>query len=562
MKPEQPKIESTIEEIKKSASEMEVKNAAEEFETEAVAEAIKNEMPIDNKDGKEGEDELETTAETETLVSEMELNPEAKERRKTREKLIEYLEKIDEVGKKYSTVYKYFEIYGSGGRSYDEEFDDFLEKRKEDPEYCPTFEYPEIEKLDLEKVNIDKETLSEVKKELDKEENCDLKIICEKAIENIEDKIAMLESVKNRNFDNAFKYAVKAYGDINDELVKNAQSVYKAIIEKEKKSELKPEKESEIEKQLKSAIFTPEDFKSYFEMLIKKAGFEKDGWEVVITPKVKSLDVSSASKDYDHPVVRIPEKREEEVDGLKFIKLLNHEFTHIITQTYNRRNGLGGVNIGVNYETFTEGIAKISEKEAEEEVFERPEPESAVVINAHPYYVLGIKKIKEGANFPQTFDYLFELYKKELEYEGINKDEIEDKATKKIEAVCRRIFKGFNPAEGGKYFPKDKAYLEGELGALRMKKNGIVDYLYQAKVDPELIPYLIRLGTFVRSKGFEISKQIVIQMWKDKDWPMEYIKDKKWFPEDFIKNREWYEENTQMDRHLAYRKEFIKNNEK
>lgn len=550
MKFEQPKeeksIKSTIKEIKKSEAEKEVSDITEKFEMEAVAEAIKDELPVDKRD----KDEFGITAETEKLVKEMELNLEAKERKEAREKLVEYLEKIDEVGRKYATVYEYFEVYGSGGRSYDEEFDDFLEKRKEDPEYCPTFEYPEIEKLDLEKVNADKETLSEIKKELGKEENCDLKIICEKAIENIEDKIAMLESVKIMDFDSAFKYAVKAYGDIDDELVKNAESVYGAIIEKGRKSELKPEKESEIETQLKSAIFTPEDFKSYFEMLIKKAGFEKDGWEVIITPKVRALDVCSASKDYDHLVVLVPEKRDEEADGLKFMKLLNHEFTHIITQTYNKRNGLGGISTGPAYETFTEGIATISEIEVEKEIFERPEVDTPL------YYVLGIKKVKDGANFTQTFDYLMELHKKELEQKGIDKNKIDVKATKKIKKVCRRIFRGFDPKEGGKYFPKDKAYLEGELGAKKMKEAGVVNYLYESKADPEIIPYLNRLGIYSRKENLKNAREIVIKLWKDKRWPMEYIKDKKWFPEDFIKNREWYEKNTQMDRHLAYRKEF------
>ncbi len=542
-------IESTIKEIKKAEADSEVEISSEEFEIEAVAEAIRNEMPVNKKD----KGEFEITAETEVLVEEMELNPETKERKEAREKLVEYLEKIDKVGKKYATVYEYFEIYGSDGRSYDKEFDDFLEKRKENSEYCPTFEYPEIRDLDLKKVNIDKEDLLEIKKRLDKEKNYDLKIICEKVIENIEDKIAMLESVKNGDFDNAFKYTVKAYGDIDDELVRRAEDIYETKINKKENSKSKPEKESEIEAQLKSEIFEPEDFKSYFEMLIKKAGFEKDGWEVIITPKVRSLDVCSASKDYDHPVVLVPERREIEADGLEFLELLNHEFTHIITQTYNKRNGLGGISIGPAYETFTEGIAINSEIEIEKEIFGKSESDIAVDT---PYYVLGMKKAKDGANFPQTFDYLMELYKKELEQEGIDKDKINNKAIKKIKKVCRRIFRGFNPKEGGRYFPKDKAYFEGKLGAKKMEKAGFANYLYESKIDPEMIPYLIRLGAYTRKENLENVREIVIKLWRDKDWPMEYIKDKKWFPEDFIKNQEWYEENTQMDRHLAYRKEF------
>lgn len=547
MKFEQPSIESTIKEIKKAEAEKEVESAVEEFETEAVAEATESEMPVNLED----KDELEKTAETEALVEEMELNFEVRERKEAGEKIAEYLEKIDQIGKKYATVYEYFEVCGSNGRSYDKEFDDFLEKRKENPEYCLTFEYPEIKNLDLKKVNIDKEALLEIKKGLGKEENCDLKIICEKVIENIEDKMVMLESVKNGDLDNAFKYVLKAYGDIDDELVKNAENVYEGKMGKEKKSE-----ESEIETQLKSAIFEPEDFKNYFEMLIKKAGFEKDGWEVIITSK-RALDVCSASKDYDHPVILVPEKREIEADGLKFMELLNHEFTHVITQTYNKRNGFGGISIGPAYETFTEGIAINSEIEIEKEIFEKLESDIAVDT---PYYVLGMKKVKDGANFTQTFDYLMELYKKELEQEGIDKDKINNKAIEKIKKVCRRIFRGFNPKEGGRYFPKDKAYFEGKLGAKKMKEAGVADYLYESKVDPEMIPYLIKLGAYKRKDNLKNAKEIVIKLWRDKGWSIEYIKDKKWFPEDFIKNREWYEENTQMDRHLAYRKEFNQTN--
>lgn len=90
------------------------------------------------------------------------------------------------------------------------------------------------------------------------------------------------------------------------------------------------------------------------------------------------------------------------------------------------------------------------------------------------------------------------------------------------------------------------AYLRGELGAKKMKEAGVIDYLYKLKVDPKMIPYLNRLGVCTVNENIRDAKEIVKQIWKNKGWPMDYIK-----------NKEWYEENTQMDRHWAYRKDFM-----
>ncbi len=493
-------IEETIDEIKEAEAEKEIESAVEKFKTKAVAEAVKNEMPAQ----KEGKDDIEKITGIESIIEEMGINPDAQERKEAKEKLVEYAERINDVGKIYQNAYEFFEPQGAEGRDYSEEFDLFIEKRKDNPEHCPSFEYPEIEKLDLNKINEDKEALIDISKDIEKEKNDSLKTICNTLIHDIESKIKLLESMKEKDFDSAFIYATEAYGDISDELVKFAEKVYEKKEQKES-----PEKEK-IKKQLKSAIFEPEDFKNYFEMLIKKAGFDKDGWEVIITSKVKAIDPRAVSKEYDHPVVFVPEKRNQEADGLKFFKLMNHEFIHIITQTYNRRNGFGGMSFGSDYETFSEGIVKMGEKDAEEEIFEEKYDDSKV--DSHPYYVLGMKKVKDGANFPQTFDYLVGLYKKELEEEGINKDEINDKAIKKIKAVCRRIFRGFDPKEGGRYFPKDKAYLQGEAEAGKMKKEGVVDYLYQSKVDPKIIPYLIKMDGYTKKEGLKKARELVIQI--------------------------------------------------
>ena len=477
-----------------------------------------------------------------------------------REKLVEYSSELEKIEGDYATVYEYFEPYGAGGRKFDDEFSDFLQKRKTDPDYCPVFEYPKLDEVDPEKLDKDSQALREIRNKLEKEENEELKIVVTNALEVTESKIEMLKNIKNGDFDKAFACAKRAFGDINEELVKIAQELYeqkkndtaKKRAEKENKQEEKgAEGEGEeIKKKLESVNFEADDFQNYFEMLIKNAGFDKDGWEVIITDEVKALDVRSSSKDYDHPVILIPRERkkdkngkEEKVDGVKFLKLLNHEFTHIITQTYNRRNGYGSVTFGPDYEVFTEGIAKMAEDEIEKEALDKPEEEAEIL--ASPYYVLAINKAKEGANFRQVFDYLVELKKQELESGGTGSKKAEEKAITDMKGYARRIFRGFNPKEGGKYFPKDKAYLQGEIGARKMEDEGIADYLYESKVDPEMIPYLNKLGAYVQKEGLSAAREVVKKMWKDKNWP-----------QDLILNRKWYQENTQMDRHWAYRREF------
>lgn len=373
-----------------------------------------------------------------------------------KEKLIEYTSEINEISGKYAAVYEYFEPYGSEGKTFNEEFNEFLEERKNNPEHRPSFEYPRIENLNMEKLASDKNALLEIKNKIEKEDNGDLKEIIGNTIKDVENKIDMLFAIKNKDFNKAFECAKESFGDIDDELVGFAKDLYEERNEVflkngEEKNKTDEVKEDGIKKQLESSIFDAEDFKHYFEILIKKEGFEKDGWEVVVTPKVKSLDVRGFSEDYDHPVIFIPEERDVEADGLKFLKLLSHENTHIITQTYNKRSGFGSTNFGSDYETFTEGIAIIGEKEIEKEILDESKK---IEINAHPYYVLGMQKIKEGANFAQVFDYLIELRKKEMECKKTKKDKIEDEAIKFVKKFAEEYLEDLIQKREGNIFQK------------------------------------------------------------------------------------------------------------
>lgn len=140
---------------------------------------------------------------------------------------------------------------------------------------------------------------------------------------------------------------------------------------------------------------------------------------------------------------------------------------------------------------------------------------------------------------------------------GEKEDEAKKKADNRAKTVLRRVARGMYPY----YFPKDISYFKGEFMAKKMKEDGVEEYQLQSRIDPVLISDMIKAGIYLRSytykKSLEAAINVAKKMWKDNGWPMEYIKDKEWFADDFIKNRKWHEENTQMDRYLAYRKEFM-----
>jgi len=147
MKTEQPKLESIISEIKEAEEKKEIKDVLEDIEKESVVIAIKSEM--------EGLNE----GEIESALEEIEINQEAKERRERREKFIKYSKEIYKTGKDYEMVYSHFEPSGAGGRDFNQEVDLFLERRKDDSGYKPTFIYPEMDKLDIQKVENDLKSL-------------------------------------------------------------------------------------------------------------------------------------------------------------------------------------------------------------------------------------------------------------------------------------------------------------------------------------------------------------------------------------------------------------------
>ncbi|MCK5085419.1 hypothetical protein KAK05_01780, partial [Candidatus Parcubacteria bacterium] len=159
MKVEQPKLESTISEIKEAEEEKEIKDILEDTEKEMVAIAIKSEM--------EGLSENET----ELVLEKIEINQEAKERREAKEKFIKYSKEIYKTGKDYEMVYSHFEPSGAEGRDFNQEVDLFLERRKDDGGYKPTFTYPEMDKLDIQKAENDLKNLKIIEENVKNETN-------------------------------------------------------------------------------------------------------------------------------------------------------------------------------------------------------------------------------------------------------------------------------------------------------------------------------------------------------------------------------------------------------
>lgn len=534
MKNEQPKLETTISEIKKAEEIKEVEDAVIAQGRRTLSDTLK----ISEED-----------------IKELEINIEDKEKFEAREILFKYAERIYKITKDYRAVYTYLD--------------------SEDTKL-----------IDIEKLKIALDDLKEVQDEA-QNKNEQVGNIVSKIIFPEKAKIQLLLEFKKDNSEGVFENGKIVYGDIDDELCKKALSIYNDKLEfldnknnlfkeldnnnlkealrylkivckhtdefsvenndnwyKEKLEGIKEEREEDnIEERLKENKFNAEDIKNYFEIALLKGGLKDSGYKVIIDSAVKSIGVFKKHPKYDNPVILIPENRE--VDGIKLLELIAHEIGgHIASGFYNNKQGLGAMSLGRNWETYNEGSAKINEVEIKKEILGNSYLDFK--INSSPFYVLAMEKIKNGGDFNETYKYIFDLAKKEFLVKGRDSFKSEEDANKIAEKTCRRVYRGFDKKERGKYFPKDLSYLVGELGAQEMKKNRADKYLYLSKVDPELIPDLIKMGIYTYEKGLNMTKNVAKQIWQDKGWSADYIKSK-----------EWYKENTQMDRHWAYRKEFM-----
>ena len=493
--------------------------------------------------------EKDESERNETEEQEEGMNPEL-------EKLLKYSERIFEIAKNYESVYSYLEPKGVNTdigepRSFNEEFEDFLEKRKEDSDYCLSIRYPELENIDIKKLNKDLKELKKIK-EVVSEENEHIKEVVFGQIEPIETKINFLEESKNRNLEKSFELGKQSYGNIDEELCESALNDYDKTMEL--LEDIPPK--GDLEKMLEENEFDAEDLKEFFELALRKGGLEED-FKVVIEKGINGMSVSYGDPNHPYNVILIPENRR--VNGVALLQRLAHELTHVTAHTFSPKQGiyLGGKDS----EPFTEAIAQESEEEIMIDVLSEEDGKKFLEYETDNslYFVLAMEQVKNGCNFPQTYDFIFDkkykelllrngYYKAENEKESSEiKEKSEDKAIKFSRNICRRIFRGFDPKESGKYFTKDMIYYKGKMGLAEMEKEGIDKYLYMSRVDPALIPSLKKLGAYASEKGLSMAREAVKQIWQDKGWPVDYIKDKK-----------WYEENTPM--HLGprgYREKYM-----
>ena len=509
MKNEQPKVESSIEstisEIKKAEAEKEVESEVVETEKVLIAEAVKDEMLSCNEN------------EIESAIEKLEINIEEKERKEAKERLIEYSGKIEGETEEFEDIFNLIEQSGLGGRSFDDEFNVFLQKREEKENYYPCFTYPNLEKLPEKSFDKSENELNIIKKEILSErlnKNV-VDILCD-SIDYELGKIHFLKNIKVGNYEKAFELAKETWGDISDILVKKAEKVYEKKINTEEES-------SEVIELLKKNKFDSEDICNYFSYALKILGLDKENWKVVYGGK--DIVVNYKNPENKFHTVTVPKERK--VDGLKLLKLINHEIgVHALTNANNAKQGFGSLHFGKNYSLYQEGKAMLNELKIEEELLGE-EKENRVV--AHPYYVLAMNEVKNGKDFGEVFNHVFKLKKDELAKKSKGEEtKTEKDAIDFAKKICRRIYRGFNPAENSNlYFPKDKSYFEGEIGALEMEKGGVSDYLIKAKLDPEYIAKFKKLGLFYDDKELRLTKNIANKMWKDEGWPIDYLKDKK-----------------------------------
>ena len=498
-----PTIEETINEIKKAEAEKEVESAVVEIEKETIGEATKDEMPGYT------ENEIEST------IEDLEINPEEKERKEAKERLIEYSKEIYKIGKDYEMVYSHFEPKGTEGRNFDQEMELFLEKRKEDSNYSPTFSYSEMDKVDIQKLKKGIADLEIIERNIKDETNESVKNIVLEIISVVKAKINILVEIKKESSEKAFENAKIAYGDIDDQLCQKAEKAYKRKIEFLREKREKGIIKSDLEKALEESKFNAEDIKKYFDIALDKEDLRYDNLEVVIDEKSTAIDVRPSDPNYDHPVIVIPSKRE--VDGIKLVQLIAHEIgCHVTQNNYNYKLGLEGLSFGKDWETAQEGFAMRSEAEIKKEML--GEAYSDFEIQSGAYYILAMEKIKEGADIGEVYDYIFSLKKEEFLAKGDDKEESEEKASKGAKITLRRITRGMYPY----YFPKDKAYLEGEFMALEMEKEGVDKYPRRSRVDPVLVPDMIKAGVYSEyytyKKGLEVAMDIAKQILKDRQF--------------------------------------------
>lgn len=547
------RYEGIYSDIRKAEGDLNMENTIKEMSDESVSLAI--------------EDEAKSygMAETEMMIKSLDLDEKGAGKEKTRKELkelMDYSKEISGITDKFDLLVT-IEPKGENGRKFSEEIEAFYQKIKKnlseenylsDEEYlkmCPTFTYPEKSKIDLSEMEDAEMKLRELERRAGESlENVNAKAIVSDLIKLGMSKISFYQHFAKGESDQAFEQSKNYYGDISDDLCKKANDTYKDKIEYLKN---RPEK-SELENELEDSEFNAEEIRTYFELALIKAGLKDSGYKVVIDNDISNIRVSAKTPKYDHGVVLIP--ADKKVSGIRMLELLAHEIgRHVTTNYYNEKNGFKGP-MGEGWDTVNEGVSKRSELEIKKEVL--GDSFHDYEINADPYYVMAMEKIRgenngeggheNGWNYAKVFKYIHNLsleenlcsngyYKLKERIESAPENEIKDlnvklmkikeksdkEAVNTAKRICLRTFRGFDPKSGGKYLSKDRIYFEGETELFDLENAGSIQefekYVRLSRVDPKLIPYLIKMGAYTFDRGLKAAKDVAKTIWKELDLP-------------------------------------------
>lgn len=544
--------ENIYSDIKNAKDEKNMESAIEEMSDEDVSMAIEDEVEAYGK------------AEVELMISRLDLGENESKKEKTMEELkelIEYSKEINQITDKYDILLA-IEPKGENGREYDDEFEAFYNRIKDnlneekdlsDDEYekmCPTFTYPGKDSINLEEIKNVESKLQELEcKAGENLKNENARAIISDLIRLGMSKIKFHEYFAKGESDQTFEQSKIYYGDINDELCKRANEAYADKVEFLKN---RPEK-SDLEKKLEESEFNAQEIRTYLELALIKTGLKDSGYEVVIDDSVSNIRVSTRTPKYDHGVVLIPPNRK--VSGMRMLELCAHEIgRHVTTNYYHEKNGFKGP-MGEGWNTVNEGVSIRSEKEIKKEVLGDSFSDYGIDVD---YYVLAMEKVRgeknsedeyeNGWNYAKVFKYIYNLsleenlcdngyYKIKDKTESVEnedkkileerlmkiREKSEKEAINRAKKTCVRVFKGFDPKSGGKYFSKDKIYFEGEVELFDLENAGSIEefekYVRLTRVDPKFVPYLIKMGAYAYDKGLKAAKDVAKTIWEDLELP-------------------------------------------
>ncbi len=440
-------------------------------------------------------------------------------------KLIKYSKEIRKTIGEYDAILFFVQPRGLNYTSYEKEFLLFLKKIKTDSEYCPTFTYPEIEKIDIKNINTVISRLGKINERVKKEcINNDIRKIIFELLKLTEAKVSFLKELKLKNFKKAFEFSKIIYGDINEKLCDRANKAYKRKINFLKN---RPDK-STLEKKLEKTNFNASKIKKYFELALIKAGLKYSRYKVLIDNNISSVKIIDEDPKYNCPVILIPS--EIKVNAIRLMQLISHEIgKHATTNYFHKKQGLVA-EIGRGWNIYNEGLAKENENRIKKTMLGKFYRDTEIDFSM--YYILAIEKIKKGCNFNKVYKYIFnKCYKENLydcdyysEKKFNEKKTIKKYCTKNAvdisKKICMRVFRGFDSKKGYYYFPKDKVYFEGEIMIQKLNKmesrEKLEKYLYLARVDAKYVPTLINIGAYKYERGLGEVRNIAERLWKDK----------------------------------------------